>query len=596
MFKRFTGELQDRQSELDFLAQAWPRQRWQLMIVVGVCCLGVVAVTLANLADDRVASELPGLLAARLVQLAVMVYAWSLTWRVSRPAHISGATGLAELVTVVAEGVNFSLAFELMERADAPGTPFMVLLLFVFYTLIPIRFIYTIGVGVVATISTCLLVSYHYNASFAEISYIAAMFLFVNLLGIGYGGYINRLQRQDFISRSALEREIGQRKQAEQQALESKEMAERASGEKSRFIAVAGHDLRQPLHALGLWVDNLQQQLGIGDLDAAQTLVSRVVTAKEGLTDLMDRLLHVAHLEAGVTDIDLQPVAVRRLFIDIEKANTKYAGKRGIRTRFVDSSLVVKSDPLLLQRILDNLVDNALKYGAHGGRLTMGVRRRGKNAVFQVWNTGDGIPQDQMSQIFEEFHQVDRPGARDVRGLGLGLSIVRRLSGLLDHTIDVHSVPGKLTCFSVTVPLSTEKAVPQPTEPATTFDLRPLLVLVIDDDSEITDAIGLLLSRWGHETRLCNSDVEAIEKTRGWHPELIITDYQLSDTVNGIDLVNRLFSEQQFTSPVILMSGDTTAHGLQRADASGFTVLNKPVKPTRLRMVISRLVGKEAAA
>lgn len=596
VFNRITGELLDREKEASFLDDAWPRQRLQLLIVVGICCTGVALVMIANLGDGKMAPILSSLLALRVFQLGVMLWSWAMCLYRQRPKTVSVAIGLAELVTVFAEGANFAIAFELSDHGGRPGMPFIVMLLFVFYTLIPIRFIYSIAVGTIAGIGNCLLLAHFFDLGFDEVSYIAAMFIFVNLLGIGYGSYINRLQRQDFLRRKELERQISQRELAEQDALVLKEVAERASAEKSRFIAIAGHDLRQPIHALGLWVDNLEERLAVGDINESRTLVDRVTTAKDSLTDLLDRLLHVAHLEAGVTDVDIEPIALKPLVSELTERHANSAAKRRIRLSHRSCKLIVESDPLLLQRILDNFTDNAIKYADAGGQVLIGTRRRGEYAVIQVWNTGAGIPADELERVFDEFHQIEQPGGRRVRGIGLGLAIVRRLADLLGHRIDVISEPGRLTCFSITVPLSMAAAVAAIRPRVDGHHGRPQKVLVADDDIEILDAMSQLLQRWGHQVERCRNEEEVWAAVDRMHPELIITDLQLGENANGIDVIKAVIENTHLACPVILMTGDTTTEGLQKASQSGFVVLEKPVQPARLRVAMTRLVREGLVA
>lgn len=586
MFKNLTGELNNPGLEADFLEDAWPRMRWQYLIVIGACLLGIAFMIAANLTDPRLSSHTKQLLAmVRLAQFAATAACFGICWSRSRPASLPGIIALTMLATVLTENANFMLA-TLPKLHGAPGgTPFLVVLLFVFYTLIPNRFTYTMAIGLFSLV-TEVMVSYADTQALDQASYVFIMFLFVNVLGIGYGRHINKLQRQDFVRRKEIEAEITRRRAAERDALAQTELAEKVSTEKSRFLAVAGHDLRQPLHALGLWVDSLRDKLIDQDIDAALRLADRVVAAKDGLGDLMERLLHVSHLDAGIRNVDIAPVAVDFVLEDMATRFNLPAHKQAIRFKTISSGVTVLTDPLLLNRMLDNLVDNAIKYGRRGGRVTVGVRRGSGRAKIQVWNEGLGIPATEHADIFESFQRGKRHRASSLRGMGLGLSIVKRLAELLGHTIAMQSEPDGLTMFEIELPTTRRSASHYAkSRPSDSMPLD-LTILIIDDDSEVREAMSLLLERWGATTMICGDRAGAGRCVETRKPDLILTDYDLGEDDNGIAIVSWLGETYQLTCPTIILTGDTTADSLTHISHSGLACLNKPVKPAQLRTTI----------
>jgi CheY-like chemotaxis protein len=253
----------------------------------------------------------------------------------------------------------------------------------------------------------------------------------------------------------------------------------------------------------------------------------------------------------------------------------------------------VRSDLTLLSRILLNLVANAVHYTARG-RVIVGCRRRGQTLRIQVWDSGPGIPEDQRHKIFGEFYRM--PGQAGP-GLGLGLAIVDRLSGLLDHPVDLVSVVGKGSCFAVTAPVVAAKAktVYSPTFlEAASEGTRGKRVLVIDDDARALEALGGLLRSWGCSVVNVGSSGAAFAEVAEHPPNLIISDYHLAEEKTGIDLIERLRCEFNTKIPAFLISGDTTAGCRHRVSAGGYVLLHKPVDPMTLRATVDRFLKSPA--
>jgi len=255
----------------------------------------------------------------------------------------------------------------------------------------------------------------------------------------------------------------------------------------------------------------------------------------------------------------------------------------------VPSSVLVESDPVLLERILRNIVTNAVRHTVEG-RILVGCRR-GAGLRIQVWDTGPGIAADQQEKIFEEFFQLANPGRDRSLGLGLGLAIVRRLTAMLSHPLRLKSMPGKGAMFEVTVPVGLEEELPD-ILPVSRGPAAQGLVLVIDDEVAICEAMRSLLESWGHAVIIANSGAEMLERIVDCasRPRLIICDYRLQEE-NGIAVIKRLQSEFNDEIPAMLITGDTAPDRLLEARSSGFLLLHKPVSADKLQLAIEAVTA-----
>jgi signal transduction histidine kinase/CheY-like chemotaxis protein len=368
--------------------------------------------------------------------------------------------------------------------------------------------------------------------------------------------------------------------------------AEQASVAKSRFFAAASHDLRQPLHSLGLFATALRDVVGNAE---GRDLVRRIGDSIAALNRLFDELLDISRLEAGTVEVRRRDIKLQPLFDRLADEFSAEAMEQGLRLRFHPTALAVSTDPTLLERVLANLVSNAIRYTRVGGVL-IGARRRGRSVELQIWDTGIGIPLEQRSKIFEEFYQVANP-ARDPRqGLGLGLAIVRRLTALLDIPIDFQSVAGQGTCFTLQLPRVEGPIAPEPAEEPPEFDSRfeGRRALVVDDDAAICEATVRLLGHWGFETRAAPHFAQACELiNEGFVPDVILADLRLAEDIDGIRTVDRLRERLRRTVPALLISGDTGARELARVRESGLLLLTKPVAPARLRSALHALLAAQ---
>lgn len=370
---------------------------------------------------------------------------------------------------------------------------------------------------------------------------------------------------------------------------ETNRQLEDANRAKSRLLAAASHDLRQPLHALGLFA----AQLGIEtNPDERTRLAERLDRAVGAMNEQFNALLDISRLEAGTLVPELSAFPAADLLQRAEGAFAGPAREKGLSFRTVESSAWIRSDPLLLERIIANIAANAVRYSRTGG-VVIGLRRRGPRLRIDVCDTGPGIPTEWQARIFEEFVQLPGAGERRSAGLGLGLAIVSRLCRLLDHEIRLSSVPGRGSRFSVVVPIadpaavhetagSFPKAIP---EPAGT-------VLVIDDDELVLEGMGGVLNGWGYRPLLARSPTEALQRlaAEAEPPAIVVCDCHLSPAESGIETIAAIRAKAGRQIPAFLMTGDTTEERAREAAAAGLHLLRKPVPPMALRAMMMQLL------
>ena len=373
-----------------------------------------------------------------------------------------------------------------------------------------------------------------------------------------------------------------------------KEVAEQANVAKSRFLAAASHDLRQPVHALGMFVSALRGRA----MDAeAQRLLEHLDGSVEALDTLFVALLDISRLDAGIVQSHLRPFPIGPM---LERVCADHAGEalaKGTRVVLHPSSAIVHSDPVLVERIVRNIVANAVRYTARG-RVVVGCRRAGARLSLQVWDTGRGIPTAQRERVFEEFFQLENSERDRAKGLGLGLAIVKRLAALLECPLTLDSVAGRGTVLKLSVPLADGRfaSVEAPAQVLPALQAAGL-ILFIDDEATIQEAMRSLLSGWGHEVIVAGSCAQMLERiaTTRRRPDLIISDYRLRGDENGIEVIQRLQSEFNDEIPGLLITGDTGPDRLREAGESGFVLLHKPVPRGKLRAAIGNLMGAAAA-
>jgi len=364
---------------------------------------------------------------------------------------------------------------------------------------------------------------------------------------------------------------------------------------KTRFLAAASHDLRQPMHAISLLTGALRQQ--VSTPEATQN-VRRITAAVDGLTSLFDAILDISKLDAGVVQPRQEIFPVSRILDSLSHHYSVRAQQKKLDMDVVPSSLMVQSDPALLSQICQNLVSNAIRY-TESGRIVIGVRRRRNAAEIQVWDTGIGIPAHQVSKIFEEFVQLSNPTHDRTRGLGLGLSIVERTANLLGHRVTVHSQLGRGSCFSITVP--SEFGWKLTHEPAAEFSDRQLaerlngaFIVIVDDEEDVLHAMTALLRVYGCHIVAAPSVGQLTEALREHErqPDLIITDFRIGPTETGLDVIRKVRDMQDLNIPALIVTGSQSSEDLKSASATGARVLGKPMNERQLIQAISEALGR----
>ncbi|MCA0278900.1 MAG: response regulator [Proteobacteria bacterium] len=373
---------------------------------------------------------------------------------------------------------------------------------------------------------------------------------------------------------------------------EERDRAQTADHAKTRFLAAASHDLRQPIHALSLLVSTLAVLGQRGDVPSgeARNLAGRAKSVVGNLSGLLNALLDISKLDAGIVTVTTETVSLRDLFRDLHGEFSGEARQRGLHWRVIDTSLRVESDPMMLRRILNNLLSNAFRYTAKGSVL-LGCRRRGDTVEIQVLDTGPGIPGDQQGMVFEEFVQLQNPARDRTQGLGLGLAIVRRTAGLLKHPLRLVSTPGRGSLFSVTVPVVRRAAALRPVERTAPAGIAAGL-MIVEDEGDILDAMVQLLTLEGHQVYPGRSAAEALAahamaSTAGHaQVDLVVADYRLADGVTGFEAIQAIRARLGRAVPAVIVTGDTSPERLKEVTASGARILHKPISGEDLRDAI----------
>lgn len=372
-----------------------------------------------------------------------------------------------------------------------------------------------------------------------------------------------------------------------------KNAAEQAANAKSRFIAAASHDLRQPLHAIGLFSSALQRRVEGSELAPVAADLANAVAVMERL---FNSLLDISRLDAGILSPTLRAFPLDRLLAQVAAEHATAAVQKGLRLRVHPTRLVAVSDELLLQRILSNLVGNAIRY-THAGAVLVACRLRGDAIQVEVRDSGIGIAPEKHADIFLEFYRIGDDAGDGGMGLGLGLAIVSRLARLLGTRVEVRSAPGRGATFSLRIPRGGADAVPPAaeSEPSSPGRTGPKLqVLVVDDDPIVLAGNRALLEEMGCAVSSATDArraQEALVNLAG-QPLLVLCDMWLGDGVNGIDVLRQLASHTPAPISGILISGDTRPETQRAADAAGYVLLHKPVAPAKLRAVVTSFANR----
>ncbi len=366
-----------------------------------------------------------------------------------------------------------------------------------------------------------------------------------------------------------------------------RDVAQRADDDKSRFLGVASHDLRQPVHALGLFAATLERRMqGRSD----EPLARNIMRAVDSLDRSFNVMLDVSRLDIGSIEPNMQCFPLRDLFRRLHMQFAGQAELSGLGLRFSPGGKSVSSDPHLLERVIGNLVQNALKYTETGGVVVV-ARSTATHVNVEIWDTGRGMQASELPKIFGEFYQVDQTRRQRARGMGMGLSIVRRLAELLGLRLVVASRPGRGTMFRVGIPLGPLADVQDMTTAAETVPApasQTRTVLVIDDEAPIREGLVQLLQEWGYHAVACESalQVESAMTTLPERLDLVISDLDLGPGADGVEAIAIARRIAGYAVPAIVVTGNTAREQLPRLTESGHPVLLKPVLPRKLHAAV----------
>ncbi|MFM9887754.1 MAG: ATP-binding protein [Burkholderiales bacterium] len=497
---------------------------------------------------------------------------WALLWLTG--TTISGALfGVAGLLFFDAQSLFHQVLLLGILFAMASGTvPTLAtyqtsLYLFLIPAMLPLAVRMTIEGGSHALIGIVLIV-------------VVAMMI---MLGRYYSRALERSLAIRFANLDLIDALSAQKRAAE----EARSQAEIANRSKTQFFAAASHDLRQPLHAMGLFASALVEK--VRDPEVIN-VVNSISASVEALEALFNELLDISKIDAGVIQPNPSHFAVQALFDRIKTDLQPEAEEKDLRLRFMPTRSAIHSDPVLVERIIRNLVGNAIRYTRRGG-IVVGCRARMGRLWIEVWDSGVGISPAEQEKVFEEFYQIGNAERDRRKGLGLGLSIVKRLAHLLDAELRLDSRTDRGSTFRVSFPPGTAPAPSTGLGTATIAQagLNGALIAVIDDEASILEGMRVLLSGWGARVIGARdlSEAKAMLDVDSDAPHLIVADYRLQEGANGLDAIDALREHFGMSIPGILVTGNTSPELSAQAKRGGVHILSKPVMPGKLRTLIN---------
>lgn len=400
-----------------------------------------------------------------------------------------------------------------------------------------------------------------------------------------FGTELNATLREALLQRYKNSYLVEQLLAQKEQVEIARQRADQANLSKTRFLASASHDLRQPLHALGLFSAALHEKLTD---PSTREIVGNISMSVEALENQFNALLDISKLDAGAVQAKFYDFRLNDLFDRIRVDFTSPAEERGLHLHIRPCRHAVHSDPILVERMLRNFVSNAVRYTQKGGVL-VGCRSRGGRVSIEVWDTGIGIAAEEMDRIWEEFYQVGNQERDRQKGLGLGLATVHRLSALLETRVEVGSRPGRGSVFRFQLPAATMAEPPALTTPAVPLhsseDLKGRFVLAIDDEIGVRESMKVLFTQWGCDILVAESVDEALDRLPDYdrYPDVIIADYRLRQGATGVEAIERVRYELGIDLPAVLVTGTAAPDSLADIKGSGLKILYKPVSATQLR-------------
>lgn len=419
-----------------------------------------------------------------------------------------------------------------------------------------------------------------------SVGVVVILFVPINLylakkMGLGVVESIHlRLHNEALITELTQQKEIAERAQNQ---------AEQANRAKTRFMATASHDLRQPVQALEFFSAALGIEL---QKHPSLALADNIRATGRELGDLLDALLDFSQADISVVRPVKRDYPVADLIHRLREEFSLQAADRGLRYRVVSSSAWIHSDPVLLERMLRNLIGNAMKY-TRTGKILLGCRRVAAGLRIEVHDTGVGIPLDQQKHIFDEFVQLENPERDRRKGLGLGLAIVDNLARALGHALTLRSTPQRGSVFGVTVPLGVPQSAPTAVDLAASSEcVQEALILLVDDDEKIRESVANLLKNWGYAVLTAESCAQSLQllKEGGRMPDVVLADQRLRDGKTGLQAIQDIRAYCGRQVPAAIMTGDTVPEQVAAARALGIPLLNKPLPAAKLRNLIANLL------
>jgi signal transduction histidine kinase len=568
----------DAGTERDYLAYDFPRMvsQGRIAMIIGTICYLSFGLFDHALFAAEVRSTVWGIrLTALLAPALVMVLSFHRWFRRANYLPLA-LVGMAAGVGIIITSMHMS------PEMQAYYYPAMILVAFYTYNLIGTRFVYALAVDVSLFALYNLAILWRGDIAPTTLAVHDFYIVTANLIG-GGAGYLTELQR-----RKLFETETHVRVEMEK-ALAARREADFANVAKSRFLAAVSHDLRQPIHAQGLFLNVLART----ELTSKQQeIVANIGAASAAAGDMLHTLMDFSRIEAGAITPSVHAFPLQPLLNKIEKEFTPQADAKGLRYRSRESGLVVRSDPALVEMILRNLVSNAIRYTPRGAIL-LACRKRQGNAVLEVFDTGIGIPASQHQEVFREFHQLGNPERDRHKGLGLGLSIVKGLAQTLGHPLGLDSVPGRGSVFRLSLPIADAVEV-EPEKAGKDLLARraDIRILLVEDDEAVRLGTQQQLLDWGFE---CDA-VECIESAQAaadkQPPSLVISDFRLRNHSTGADVIAALRARLDHALPALLITGDTAPERIREARSHGIPLLHKPVAPSDLyRGIVTALEG-----
>lgn len=371
--------------------------------------------------------------------------------------------------------------------------------------------------------------------------------------------------------------------------IESRTNAERINAEKSKFIASASHDIRQPLQAINLLVNTLKSR----NTNAKDNLLfERLENCVDSMSELLNSLLDVSKLDAHVIVPNPQHICLKRLLKKLQGELEPFANAKGINLKIETESSTVFADEILLEQILNNLLSNAIRY-TETGQITLFVQCDSQQIEISIKDTGMGIASADHEDIFLEFHQLHNPERDQSKGLGLGLAIVKRLCELQNWPLSLDSELEVGSCFSFKIPKGNSELIRIEEVIDMNKNLSTVDIIIIDDHEGIRYSLSNMLTDWGcnvNSFESADSACKALNQSSAWKPNLIISDYRLRNNLTGIEAIEQLRATLNYAIEAILISGDTSPEKIKEIEESGLTLLHKPIKPAKLRVVITQIM------